>query len=417
MSVKVKFPVQVRRGSVVVRIFRQKKAGVFTVAYYEDGQRKRVSFGDLADAREEADNTADRLSHCNGSSLILKGGDLAEYAMARECLNQVGARLDIAASEYSQAISILNGRGTLLEAVRYFSTSNAADITPIRTQDLVADLIRAREANHASIRHLKDLRLRLNRFVKSFQCEVHTIRPAQVQDFLLALKLSPRSMNNFRMAISNLFTHAKLRGHAPKDFDPLSNIPWAKEADSEVEIFSPDEMKIILENAGTKMVPYLAIAAFAGLRQAEIIQLDWSEVKEDHIVIRGSISKTRDKRQAPIPPNLAEWLRPFRQQSGPVVPFDNVANQLSKLALVAKLKWKRNGLRHAFGSHLLAIQKDPASVAYQMGNSVAMVFKHYRKVVTEAQAIRWFALYPDSNFRPVFRLPAQPRLESVPAVA
>ncbi len=334
---KTKFPVEVRRGSIVVRIFRQKEAGVFTVAYYEDGQRKRVSFGDLADAREEADNTADRLSRSNSSSLILNGSDLAEYAMARECLNRVGARLDIAASEYSQAMSVLNGRGTLLEAVRYFCACRAGEVIPIRTQALVDDLIKAREANHASKRHVQDLKSRLDRFAAAFECEVHTIRPAQVQDFLLALKLSPRSMNNFRMAISNLFTHAKLRGHAANDFDPLANIPWAKQVDGEVEIYSPDELKIIFEHARKEMVPYLAIAAFAGLRQAEVGQLDWNEVKDEHIVVRGGISKTRDKRQAPIPPNLTEWLRPFRQQSGPVVPFDNVANQLSKL--VRKRIW------------------------------------------------------------------------------
>lgn len=116
---------------------------------------------------------------------------------------------------------------------------------------MLNDLIKAREANHASKRHIEDLRSGLNRFASAFQRDVHTIRPAQVQDFLLAIKLSPRSMNNFRMVISNLFSHAKLRGHAAKDFDPLEHIPWAKESDGEVEIYSPDDLKVLLQRSGS----------------------------------------------------------------------------------------------------------------------------------------------------------------------
>src|SRR5208283_2591849 len=232
------------------------------------------------------------------------------------------------ASEYSQAMSILKGQGTLLEAARRFVDSGAGEVIPVRTDSLVDDLLQARTANHASKRHLQDLRSRLKRFAKSFQCEVHTIRPAQVQDFLLSLELSPRSMNNFRVAISNLFSHAKLRGHVPKNFDPLTGIPWAKIVEAEVEIWTPDELKRLLDNARSEMVPYLAIAAFSGMRQAEIARLDWCEAKEDHIVVAAGNAKTRDKRLAPLPPNLAEWLREHRRDKGRVVPFENVTNQL-----------------------------------------------------------------------------------------
>jgi hypothetical protein len=54
--------------------------------------------------------------------------------------------------EFAQAMAVLNGRGMLLEAARHFSMSRAGEIIPMRTLDLVADLIKAREANHASIR-------------------------------------------------------------------------------------------------------------------------------------------------------------------------------------------------------------------------------------------------------------------------
>jgi integrase len=164
------------------------------------------------------------------------------------------------------------------------------------------------------------------------------------------------------MAISSLFAHAGLRNHAPKDFDPLEYIPRAKEADGEIEIYTPDELKSLLVAARTEMVSYLAIAAFGGLRQAELSRLDWNEVKDDHIVVLGGNTKTGRHRQVPILPNLAAWLRPHRQESGLVVPFKNVTNQLCKLVQQCEIQSKHNGLRHSFGSHRLA-GIAPASLA------------------------------------------------------
>jgi len=203
MLVKPKFPMKVQQGSVTVQIYRQCPSKeypdyhTYTLTYYEDGQRKRTSFSGLQAAQEEAEAVAERISRGHGNALVLRNSDQLEYVRAKEALSPLGVHLDMAAVEYAQALSILNGKGSLIEAARYFTASCAGEIIPMQTQDLVADLLKAREANHASERHIKDLRLRLNRFAKGFKCEVHLIRPAQVQDFLLSLKLSPRSINNY----------------------------------------------------------------------------------------------------------------------------------------------------------------------------------------------------------------------------
>ncbi len=122
---------------------------------------------------------------------------------------------------------------------------------------------------------------------------------------MASLKLQPRTINNFRISISNLFSHARLRGHVARDFDPLAGLPWAKECDQEVVIYSPEQLQTILAQAQREMIPYLTIAAFAGLRQAEIGRLQWEQVKADHIVVKGEISKPGEKRLVPILPNLA----------------------------------------------------------------------------------------------------------------
>lgn len=326
MTTKPKFPFKVQRGSVSVQIYRQtspKGYDVYTLSYYEDGQRKRPSFADLGEARKEAQAAAERLARGERDCIVLRDTEALEYVRAQEFLLPIGVPLDSAANEYAQGMTMLNGKGSILEAVRFFVASNANDVVPVETQELVNHLIETRERNHASKRHLQDLRSRLTQFATAFRCEVHRIRADQVQDYLLSLRLSPRSINNHRMAISNLIGHARLRGNAPKNFDPLAGIPWAKEVERDVSVFTPDEVKSLFANARPEMVPYLALAAFAGLRQSEIAGLDWTEIKDDHIRIMGGISKTKTKRQVPILPNLAAWLAHYRRQNGPVVPFAN----------------------------------------------------------------------------------------------
>lgn len=421
MTEKRKWSVKCGSVTVWIRLQRPTKDDptyrCYTLDYTEDGRRHRPSCSTLKEAKKEAKAVAQRLSRGDTGNLVLTGNARLDYTRALESLSPFQVSLDVAAADFAKATQLLNGKGSLLDAARYYAVTHGADMCPIGTPLLVDDLLRTREANHASERHVDDLRSRLGRFADAFQCDIHLIRPAQVQDFLSSLKLSPRTVNNFRMAISNLFAHARLRNHVPKDYDPLKDMPRAKEVDGEIEIYTPDELVALLTSARSEMIPYMTIAAFAGLRQAELSRLNWSQVNDDHIFVLGGNTKTGRHRQVPILPNLAAWLRPHRQESGLVVPFKNVTNQLCKLLRQSEVQSKHNGLRHAFGSHRLAGQKDPAKVAYEMGNTTAMVFRHYRKVVTELEALRWFSIFPDAEGRPTFRMQNQIEAAPVPVAA
>jgi integrase len=261
----------------------------------------------------------------------------------------------------------------------------------------VKELLAMKRAQGLSERHLDDLRKRLGRFAKSCSVPVHEVTAARVQDFLVGMKVSGRTQNNFRMSISNMFNFARLRGYVGKDQNPAAEVPPAKEVQCDVGIFTPDEMNVLLENALDRFKPYLAIAAFAGLRTAEIERLDWRDVGVSYIKVRGCNSKTGAHRLVEIQPNLQQWLARSRKPSGPVVLVKNVTNAQVRLIEKVKVKWKHNGLRHSFGSYRLAVLKDPAKVAYEMGNSPRMVFAHYRELVTAEEAASWFGLFPPSQ--------------------
>ena len=103
--------------------------------------------------------------------------------------------------------------------------------------------------------------------------------------------------------------------------------------------------------------------------------------------------------------NLAAWLAPYAKPSGKVTGFESWWNQIPKLVEkvnrirkergnTAKFVWKHNGLRHSFCSYRLASIKNAAQVALEAGNSPQMIFAHYRQIVTESEATKWFAIAP-----------------------
>jgi integrase len=145
------------------------------------------------------------------------------------------------------------------------------------------------------------------------------------------------------------------------------------------------------------MLPFFAIGAFAGLRHAEIERLDWSRIdfEAGTIEVKALNAKTASRRLVPIQPNLRAWLAPCRRSSGRVCPanlrkrFDVDRERAGLLA-----GWPQNALRHSFGSYHLARFGDAAKLALDMGNSPAMIFRHYRQLVKTKQAEQYWKIAP-----------------------
>src|SRR5438045_3456218 len=93
----------------------------------------------------------------DGKALVLTGHERLVYLQAIEILHPHQTPLNVAAAGFAQAMTILNGRGSVMEAVRHFAAVRGGDIRQISVRALVDDLIRTRKANHASKRHVDDL--------------------------------------------------------------------------------------------------------------------------------------------------------------------------------------------------------------------------------------------------------------------
>jgi len=261
-------------------------------------------------------------------------------------------------------------------------------------------LLSNREAREKSERYIDDLRARLNRFAKKFVVDIASITTGDVQGWIDGLKLSPRSAKNFRGALSTLFKFAEARQYIAKGANPVARTENVSlNGDGPIEIYTPAEILLLLQNAPKNFLPFLAIGAFAGLRAAEIERLEYKDLDfaGGFITVDARKAKTRSRRIVPLLPNLAQWLVNYRKRKGKVWTGSERDLLDARAATVeaAKTAWKDNGLRHSFISYRLAEIQNAAQVALEAGNSPAMVFKHYRELVKPEAAKAWFAIAPE----------------------
>jgi integrase len=184
------------------------------------------------------------------------------------------------------------------------------------------------------------------------------------------------------------------------DSNPITHTAKPKKHDNPPEIFTVDELRALLEAAqrtAPDVLPMLAIGAFAGLRDAEIKRLDWSEVDlaRRHIEVKAAKAKTARRRIIPIQPNLSAWLRPYAAMLGHVVP-EGKRGKLDRVREAAGLlKWPNNGLRHSFASYRLAAIQDAPRVSAELGHTgPGLLYSTYQELVHPEEAERYWLITP-----------------------
>jgi integrase len=268
--------------------------------------------------------------------------------------------------------------------------------------ELVAELLEAKRMDGRSEIYLRDLRNLLAIFSRDFgDRSIAGITVEELDNWLRALPGSPKTRVNFRANIGVLFGHATRRRMI--DTNPVLHTAKPKLPDNPPEIFTVDELRTLLEAANRvapDVVPMLAIGAFAGLRDAEIKRLDWSEVDlvRGHIEVKAAKAKSARRRIVPVQPNLAAWLRPDSAMKGRLAP-EGYRGSLDRVRKDAGLtRWPNNGLRHSFASYRLAAIHDAPRVASELGHaSPTMLYSTYREVVRPEEAERYWKIAPAAD--------------------
>ena len=412
------WPRKVQPGRAVVTVYRRKTPQAnfaFMVANYADGDRRRFdSYAVEADALAAAEKLAKRLDARDYVAASMTRDQALEYANAVARLKPFNVTVDAATATVAQCLKTVGDLANLHAAAKFYAARNKQAIKkPVA--EVVVELLKIKKARGASGRYMNDLTGRLERFATDCQKDACNVTTTDIQDWLDGQELGPQNYRNFRTVLHTLFNFAVARSYAVDN--PVEGVERIKVNGGDVEIFTPSEIARLLDAARQNFpdfLPCLAIGAFAGLRSAEIERLEWSGIHlaEKFIVVGASKAKTASRRIVPIHDNLAAWLATYADRNGKVWSDSSVlfykrqeavaaatkveADAENNIAAQNPVKWKANGLRHSYASYRFAQTGDAGRVAGELGNSAAVVHRHYRELVKPTDAVKWFAVAPDA---------------------
>lgn len=174
----------------------------------------------------------------------------------------------------------------------------------------------------------------------------------------------------------------------------------------EVEIYAPDDVEKMLKAAmehDKALIPFLALCAFCGLRpEREAAHLLWSDVHLDdenpQVVVRPELSKVRRRRFVDVPQTAIAWIRASGAVlSGRVCPFSETTLRRKRRdnRVKAGVRLIQDGLRHSYCSAFMANAGDVNKLLLATGHtSASMLFRHYHRTMTAADAVKYWGLRP-----------------------
>jgi integrase len=351
----------------------------YYVAYPTVEGRKRLFFKNRGEAETKCEQLKTQQENHGTAGMSLTERQRAEYIEYSEQLREYGA--------------------TLRDAVAYYLPILKARRSQCTVKELSAELLKAKAADGASARYLKDIDCKLRAFLDSFnEAKVGDFSAARIDDWLRALPCSAVTRNGYKRVLGVFFSFAVQRGLITDN--PARKASRAKVVDKPPGILTPEQAARLIEAAEAEIVPALALGLFAGLRpEAEVWRLDWQEIDFESGLIRIEALKTKSARHrlVEMTDNLKLWLMPHRKHVGPVSPKgDAYFTRLERARAAAGIsEWPQDALRHCYGTYHYAKWQDPGKTMVQMGHTNPRTFHaHYRARVSPAAAAKFWAIEP-----------------------
>jgi integrase len=307
-------------------------------------------------------------------------------------------------------VFLANGRKDLLKI-------DAAELAEFRrwklsaessrpVKDVIEGFLRLKQTK--SSKHLKSLTGDLGLF-EQFVGErtlIGTVTAQRIQEFLDSREAGERRKSNLRASIVELFRWARRMSYLGDRTTEAEKVERIERTPGKANILSPDQMRTLVDNVHEEYLPWLVIAAFAGIRSEEIAPdrkstkspLRWEDFDWKHrtIIVREETAKTKEEREVPLLANLAEWLTPWRSATGPVCALRPSNYETGRLGKFIG-GWKHNTLRDSFCSYRARITKNVPQVSYEMGNSIAMVKRSYHRRQPIRAAREYFNIRPTKS--------------------
>lgn len=397
-------PTVITNGNNEIKIYTVQNRGraVYQLSYYKGGHRERKTFSKLSVARREAKLVLGHLALNRHDMTALSTADMESYAIAQKLIAPTGLPLHVCAESFVKAHEKLSGRNvSLLEVVNFYLDFHRAESSNKTVGDLILDFANGREAMGVKSDYVQNIKRQLGRLAKAFHgLSLSNYRTPDLDKWLGGQPWHPITKNDVRKICITFGNWAKANGYLPgnrqTEFDGMMiyKVPATK-----VSIYSPDELRTILDTVQSncpELLAWVACAAFLGARASELAVLRWENINFERGFVEVSSKKVRTKarRLVPLSDALRAWLLRCRMESGPITDYADPRAALNRAMFGSEIKPKDNAFRHSYITYRLALINDTARVALEAGNSPEVIFAHYRELVGPDDALKWFGTIP-----------------------
>ncbi|QHI68424.1 site-specific integrase [Tichowtungia aerotolerans] len=230
---------------------------------------------------------------------------------------------------------------------------------------------------------------------------VDAVEPKDIDVFLDEQGIQGTSRANLKRYLGGFYNWAMREGKATAN--PVKRTRQTVMESHTPGIYTPKEVKAIFKQAEElhpDLVPYLALAFFAGVRPEEITRLGWKDVDLNlgEIHIRADQSKTRSARIVTMPENLKAWLLKYRKKDGKIFPYSATTLKRWRVKVYQKAEAPsiQDGARHTFATFCFALEGLDETL-HRLGHTDSkMLQRHYKGLAKnrKAQAQSYFQIKP-----------------------
>jgi integrase len=280
-----------------------------------------------------------------------------------------------------------------LEAVMaVLKPGTSARQEPKTLRDVCNELLVAKAAKGVRDRYLVQLRLTMVDLCRRLGEErpIADIQTSDLDAWLMRPEWGTAARRSYLIDARTLWSLAMSRGYVTRNAALAVEMPRPELRPP--AIHTPDQVRRVLEAARAMdldVCRLLAVQYFAGLRPAEASRISDADILPDHVQVAGHHAKTRQRRLVSILPALRAWLA-----VGGSLPVTNRVRRYYRVRSEAGVPWAHDVTRHSFVTYHLAWGRSAAQTALEAGHTEAVLFRHYREVVTADQAAQFWAIRP-----------------------
>ena len=267
---------------------------------------------------------------------------------------------------------------------------------PITTENAVERFLDYRERRVKGVT-LSGYRCILRTIAKSCPEMLTDITPRHIDDAISCFS---------KVRHNTMLSHAKVFfGHAVNEgwlsVSPAARLKRVRTPEPPKSVFTVEQAKALMqcaERTNHRVVPYLALGLFAGIRPGELQRITSDAIRGDYIMLTGHDTKTADARTITIRPNLGKWLKAYPFE-GSVIHLSprRFLREISEVRKSAGIQvWSKDVMRHSFATYAYEQEKDAAHIASEMGHQgTDIFFRHYRALAHPKDGEKYFKIEPE----------------------